>query len=59
MTEIGQGRVRGMAEKRTECPYNHTRMCPHRLIGKDVIWCQVCVLTEILREIRLLSARSQ
>lgn len=42
-----------MTEEREECPFNHTKMCPH--IGlKGALWCQVCVMSKILKEIKLL-----
>lgn len=49
-------------EKMTEqtCPFNHKRMCPHILSSQEwiprLIWCQVCILTEIFGEIKLLRA---
>ncbi|GAJ15409.1 unnamed protein product [marine sediment metagenome] len=42
--------------KERECPFNHTRMCPHGFTQYPY-WCTVCVLAEILREIKLIGAR--
>lgn len=42
-----------------DCPFNHTRMCPHHLYNKHMIWCTICILDQILKEMKLIGARQQ
>ncbi|MBA7644012.1 hypothetical protein ES703_51747 [subsurface metagenome] len=42
---------RKLQEERKNCPFNHTRLCPHQLFQKDPIWCQCCILIEILKAV--------
>jgi len=39
-----------------KCPFDHTRVCPHQLFKSDPLWCQVCVLVELVNGLERLRA---
>lgn len=43
-------------KERKNCPFNHTKICPHQLQDKNPIWCQVCVMLEMLNALELIRA---
>jgi len=48
------GEENKMTEERKKCPFNHTMMCPHQLQDKDPIWCQLCILAQLVKAIERL-----
>ncbi|MBA7537273.1 hypothetical protein ES705_29540 [subsurface metagenome] len=43
-------------EDRKTCPFNHTRMCPHQLQNKDPMWCQLCIMEQLVKAVELIRA---
>ncbi|MBA7637890.1 hypothetical protein ES703_45539 [subsurface metagenome] len=38
------------------CPFNPSKTCPHQLHEKDPLWCQCCIMLEIVRALELIRA---